>query len=149
MYRDAVAALKYSADLSIPQHVKNFYKFWWNNKLTELKRLAIASTNIWKEAGKPKSGHIFSNYNKDKLRFKQAIRKELGKETEVFTNDLHDALLKKSSKDFWKSWKSKFPSKFSNPINIDGFVDEIEIVKYFAAHCIPLLGFPCNLYLMT
>jgi len=68
---------------------------------------------IWKEAGKPKSEPIFSNYNKDKLRYKQAIRKERERETEVFTNDLHDALLRKSSKDFWKSWKSKFPSKSS------------------------------------
>ena len=134
LYCDVVAALKYSADLSIPQRAKNFYKFWWNNELTELKRFAIASANIWKEAGKPKSGPIFSNYNKDKLRFKQAIRKERERETEVFTNDLHDALLRKSSKDFWKSWKSKFPSKFSSPINVDGFVDEIEIVKHFAAH---------------
>jgi len=91
---------KYSADSSIPQRAKNFCKFWWNNELTELKRLAIVSANIWKEAGKPKSGPIFSNYNKDKLRFKQAIRKERERETEVFTNDLHDALLRKSSKDF-------------------------------------------------
>jgi len=28
LYRDVVAALKYSADLSIPQSAKNFYKFW-------------------------------------------------------------------------------------------------------------------------
>jgi len=63
-YSDVVAALKYSADLSIPQRAKNFYKFWWNDELAELKRLGIASTNIWKEAGKPKSGPIFSNYKK-------------------------------------------------------------------------------------
>ena len=59
LYCDVVAALKYSADLSIPQRAKNFYKFWWNDELAELKRLGIASTNIWKEAGKPKSGPIF------------------------------------------------------------------------------------------
>jgi len=71
--------------------------------LAELKRLAIAYANTWKDAGKPKSGPIFSNYNKDKLRYKQAISKERVRERDVFTNELHDALLRKSSKDFWKS----------------------------------------------
>jgi len=102
--------------------------------LAELKRLAIASANTWKDAGKPKSGPILSNYNKDKLRYKQAISKERVRERGVFTNQLHDALLRKSSKDFWKSWKSKFPSKVSNTINVDGLVHEIEIVKHIAAH---------------
>jgi len=60
----------------------------------------------WKDAGKPKSGPIFSNYNKDKLRYKQAIRKERKRE-----RDLHNAFLRKSSKDFWKSWKSNFHRK--------------------------------------
>jgi len=77
---------------------------------------------------------IFSNYNKDKLRYEQAISKERVRERDVFTNELHDALLRKSSKDFWKSWKSKVPSKVSNTINVDGLVDEIEIVNHFAAH---------------
>ena len=134
LYCAVVAALKYSAGQCIPQRTKNFYKFWWNEELAELKRLAIASANTWKDAGKPKSGPIFSNYNKDKLRYKQAISKERVRERDVFTNELHDALLRKSSKDFWKSWKSKFPSKLSNTINVDGLVDEIEIVKHFAAH---------------
>jgi len=66
------------------------------------------------------------------------ISKERVRERDVFTNELHDALLRKTSKDFWKSWKSKFPSKVSNIINVDRLVDEIEIVKHFAAHFEPV-----------
>ena len=56
LYNAVVAALKYSADQSIPQCVKNVYKFQWNVELTELKRLAITSAKGWKDAGKPKVG---------------------------------------------------------------------------------------------
>jgi hypothetical protein len=31
--------------------------------------------------------------------------------TTVVTNDLHDALMRKSGRQFWKIWKSKFESK--------------------------------------
>ena len=33
-----------------------------------------------------------------------------------------------------ESPKSKFPSKVRNTINLDGLVDEIEIVKHFSEH---------------
>ena len=60
LYCAVVAALKYSADPCIPQRAKNFYKFWWNEELVELKRLAIASAKTWKDAGKPKSDCVTS-----------------------------------------------------------------------------------------
>ena len=51
LYESVVVALKYSADQCIPKVAKNFYKFWWNEELSELKRIAIASARVWKEMG--------------------------------------------------------------------------------------------------
>ena len=134
LYDSVVAALKYSADQCIPKVAKNFYKFWWNEELSELKRIAIASARIWKDMGKPRQGQIYINYCQDKLRYKKAIREQREYETCVFTNDLHEALLKKSGTKFWKCWNSKFPSKVNNVIQVDGFTDEAEITNRFALY---------------
>lgn len=134
LYDSVVAALKHSADQCIPKVAKNFYKFWWNEELSELKRMAIASARIWKEAGKPRHGQIYISYCQDKLRYKKAIREHREYETSAFTNDLHDALLKKSGTQFWKCWNSKFPPKNSNIVQVDGFTDEADITKRFALY---------------
>jgi hypothetical protein len=92
---------------------RNFFKFWWSQELDELQGKAIASCRLWKDAGKPKNGQIHDKYIHDKLTYKKRIREERNQETNCFTNDLHEALLCKSGKDFWKSWNSKFKEKKS------------------------------------
>ena len=52
---------------------------------------------------------IRDRYIKDKLLYKKRIREEQVAEASYFTNDLHEALLRKSNQEFWKIWKSKFP----------------------------------------
>jgi len=39
------------------------------------------------------------------------IGKKRNRETNCFSNDLHDALLCESGKDFWRSWNSTFVTK--------------------------------------
>jgi len=43
-------------------------------------------------------------------------------DTEAYTNDLHEALMKKNNTDFWNCWKSKFEVK-SKCSQVDGCVD--------------------------
>jgi len=52
LYDRLVAALCASANLFIPKHTKNFYKFWWSQELDVLKQTAIESSTVWKNAGK-------------------------------------------------------------------------------------------------
>ena len=50
-----------------------------------------------------------------------------------FTNNLHDALLRKSGQDFWKCWKSKFGNKSKrNIVQVDGTGDCGVIADKFA-----------------
>ena len=110
-YNSVVTALTTSANLCIPKTRKNFYKFWWSQELNELKAAAVTSARVWQQAGKPKHGPIFQNYYKDKLAYKKRIREDKQQETVSFTNDLHEALLHKNGKEFWKCWKAKIGTK--------------------------------------
>ena len=56
---------KHSADLHVPAHYKNYYKFWWSEELSCLKENAIQSNEIWKAAGRPRTGPIADKRNAD------------------------------------------------------------------------------------
>ena len=60
---------------------------------------------------------------------------------EVYTNDLHEALLKKNSTVFWQCWRSKFESNTSCKL-IKGSVDADVIAGKFACHITSV--FSCN-----
>ena len=141
IYKGVVEILRDCANMFIPKHKKNFYKFWWTQELNVLKEMAISSCRAWKDAGKPKHGNIFQQYKKDKLLYKKRMREEQVKETSIFTNDLHDALQKKHGQDFWKVWNSKFENKVTDIIQVDGIADCSLIVnnfaKYFESCCMP------------
>ena len=134
VYNRVVECLRSCADLLIPKHRKNFYKFWWNQELDALKDKALASCRAWKNAGKPRHGTLFSEYKKDKLLYKKRIREEKASEISCYTNDLHEALLRKNGHDFWKTWKSKLEkkNKTSYITQVDGVTDCEAIVQSFA-----------------
>ena len=64
IYNSFTSALRISAEIFIPKHKKNFYKFWWSQELDALKEKSIASCRKWKEAGKPRNGPIQAQYKK-------------------------------------------------------------------------------------
>ena len=68
--------------------------------MDELKEKSISSCKIWKDAGKPRSGSIFTIHRRDKALYNNNIRTRQGKERGYFTNDLHEALLKKTRQCF-------------------------------------------------
>jgi len=134
IYNSVVMALTTSADTCIPKIRKNFYKFWWSQELNELKAAAVTSARAWQQAGKPKYGLIFQNYYKDKLAYKKRIREDRQQETLSFTNSLHDALLRKNGKEFWKCWRAKTGTKNKCINQVDGTADSATIAGNFAKH---------------
>jgi hypothetical protein len=110
-YASVVDALLQGSKLYILKVKKNFLKFWWSHELDDLKEKAMASCILWKDAGKPRNGQLHDKYLRDKLAYKKRIREERNQETSYFSNDLHEALLKKSGQEFWKFWNSKFKTK--------------------------------------
>ena len=45
IYNSVVMALTTSANLCVPKTRRNFYKFWWNQELSELKAAAVTSSS--------------------------------------------------------------------------------------------------------
>ena len=75
-YKEVTNALQISAELFISKRKRNFFKFWWNAELDELKEKAIKSCRAWREAGKPRCGPLNDNYRKDKLLYKKRLNEE-------------------------------------------------------------------------
>jgi len=94
--------------------VEVFFTFWWDQEMNELKEKSIASCKLWKEAGKPRSGSIFNEYRCDNSAYRNGLRRKQQLETEIYTNDLHDALLQKQDTAFWHCWKSQFEHGWPN-----------------------------------
>jgi len=67
------------------------------------------------------------------MAYRQLIREEEKREKLTYTNDLHDALLRKDAKRFWNSWRSKFEPS-SSCSQVEGCVDENIITDKFAQH---------------
>lgn len=134
IYNSVVAALVTSANMCIPKLKKNFFRFWWNQELSELKAAAVTSARAWQQAGKPKHGSVYRKYHKDKLLYKKCIRENQQQESVSFTNDLHEALLRKNGKDFWKTWNAKIGVKRKYIGQVDGIADGATIACNFAKH---------------
>ena len=66
---------KSSADLFIPKRKNNFFKFWWNAELDELKENAIKSRGAWQEAGNPRNGPLNDNYRMHKLIYQKTTER--------------------------------------------------------------------------
>jgi hypothetical protein len=108
-------SLKYYANVQtcLFKNTKIVFKNFGTQELDVLKEIATSSCRAWKDAGKPKHGNIFRQYINDKLLYEKRFREEQAMETSIFTNDLHDALQKKSMcKTFGKFGNQNLKIKF-------------------------------------
>jgi Reverse transcriptase (RNA-dependent DNA polymerase) len=131
VYDDIVNTLVIGANQFVPQCRKNFFKFWWDEEMNLLKEASIESNVIWKAAGKPKYGPIFSKRQSCRLQYRKRIRENQNNETSAYSNDLHDALMEKNGPTFWKVWRSKFESK-NKLLDVEGDSDAYIIADKFA-----------------
>ena len=98
------------------------------------KEAAIISDKLWKDAGRPRSGQLFSRRSSDKRAYKSAIRKQESDSLERYSNELNDALLSKRGNDFWKCWNAKFSSGVGQCKQVDGLTDHQQIADNFKKH---------------
>ena len=90
-YNRIVYVLQVSAESCVPKYHKNFFKYWWDLEMDDLKGKSIASCKLWKEPGRPRSGPVFDKYKRDKSAYKHGLRLRQSNKTERYTNDLHEA----------------------------------------------------------
>ena len=112
VYNSIVSVLRSAADRFVPKCQKGLFKFWWDKELKLLKQKSTESNEIWKAADRPRDGPIFNKRQSCRLLYRKRIRENQRSNTETYTNDLHEALLTKNSKAFWKSWRSKIQFEY-------------------------------------
>ena len=134
VYKKIVDVLKYSSDITVPSRPKNFFKFWWDQSLDELKTKSIASCDLWKTAGRPRAGPVFDRYRRDKAAYRYAIRSKQAETKEVYSNQLHEALLAKQGPAFWKCWGSKFETRRRAVNSVNGLTNPEGIVDLFVSY---------------
>ena len=86
-YSKVVSILKYSAELHVPLHYKDYYTFWWSQELSCLKDNAIKSNKIWKDAGRPRSGPTTNARNSDKRKYRKMLHNERQAEAQHYSGD--------------------------------------------------------------
>ena len=89
---------------------------------------------MWSQWSQPRSGPVYDRYRKDKLAYRNGIRIRQRDEKLFYTNDLHEALLRKQGKVFWNCWRSKFKSSKGTVKHVDGVTDIEVIAEHFASH---------------
>ena len=96
-----------------------------------LKASSIDTNTIWRAAAKPRHGPIFEKRPSARLLYRKKIRENQNLTKTHYSNNFHDALLKKDGRKFWNCWNSKLASHFKND-KVDGCVDAEIIVEKFA-----------------
>ncbi len=141
IYKRTVRALNDTARACVPRMKPGVLKHWWNSSLTELKKLSMASFELWAAAGKPKFGPIYLSKNSDKLKYKNAIKKTKATVESSISNELHEALVYKEPVQFWKTWKSKVCAQSKNKIVLEGIDTDLAASEafrnYFSGVCTP------------
>ena len=139
VYDKVIECLSLASSINVPAKKSNYYKFWWDQHLSDLKQESIATHKEWINARRPHCGIIFENKTKAKANYKHYLKHRQATESENFSNSLHDALLVKDQGRFWKCFNSKFGNKNKPPSVIDGVCDEKLVsdnfAKYFANIC--------------
>ena len=89
-------------------------------------------------SGRQQGGHSrvqFSiAYRKVKAAYRHGLRSRQVAENEVYTNELHDALMKKQGSLFWKCWNSKLDKTKQLVNNVDGVTDSAVIADHFVSY---------------
>jgi len=132
-YDTISSVLKFGGNMFVPERKKKFYKFWWDEELKLLKEASIDSDKLWKAAGKPRHGQLFTKRQSCRAQYRARLRQKESQGKESYTNDLHEALLTKNNTAFWRCWRSQFESR-SKCSQVDGSVDPDFIVNKFASH---------------
>ncbi|MEZ4977665.1 MAG: reverse transcriptase family protein [Chitinophagales bacterium] len=130
-YSDIITAL-HLADRCITRKPTSFYKFWWDEELSQLKDNSINAHTLWQSAGKPITGNFHANMLRCKLLYKNAINQKRKADQSLFTNEMYENLSNKNMQNFWSSWRSNFYSKRKNASCIDGVSGNQEISNTFA-----------------
>jgi len=117
-YGDIKWCLHTAASSFVPSIKMGIQKHWWSPELNELKLQCIDAIDLWKSAGRPRSGDVNKNRIRCKLKYKNAIKEAAANADNTFNDRLYEKLCTKNNVAFWKAWRKRFCSHNQKPANI-------------------------------
>ena len=134
-YNDIISCMRRAGKSCVPHIKAGVQKHWWSPELDDLKQQCMDATDMWKSAGRPRSGDINSNRVRCKMRYKTAIKDACINADSEFNDNLYDHLCAKDVDGFWKSWRKKFCQSSLKPTCVlNGQSGDDNIRKEFAKY---------------
>lgn len=118
----------------------NFNKPGWSDYVSDLYKASKDTLRLWREAGKPRQGHIYELHRQTKARCKYAIRFIKKNENTLRRESLAKNLASHNVKSFWKEVKLINNSRTPLPTSIDDSVGEAAIVELWKKHYMALFN---------
>ena len=103
---------------------------YWSEEIGAMREQALESDWIWCATGKPTNGQIYDDMRRDRRRYHFAIRQNKRDDEALRNKRLGEHFAAGRQGDVWKELKKTSNNK--KPSNIDGMVDDDEIVNLFA-----------------
>jgi len=89
---------------------------------------------MWVACGRPTSGPIYQARCKARAQYRRGLRCKHKVTEDHISNDLHEQLLSKDCKGFWKTWKSKVGNRRVLTNIVDGYSVQVDIANIFASN---------------
>ena len=102
---------------------------YWNEEVSEKRRLALDAKWLWEETGKPNSGSLYDDMRSTKRRYHYAIRSIKRGDTNLRNARMAEALASGRQRDMWSETRRVNKNK---PSNIDGLYNDDDIADHFA-----------------
>jgi len=95
----------------------------------------LDATEIWKTAGKPRSGEINATRLRCKYQYKKAIKETAEIASSELNDNLYSHLCNKDNVGFWKAWRKRFCSHNIKPTGqLNGQLGDANIRQVFTEH---------------
>ena len=105
----------------------------WNDLCKEKREKAIFWHNMWKDAGRPREGHIANIRRRTRSQYHQSIRIAKKNEDKIRSEQLAKNIINNRNRDFWKEVKSLRGKSSSLPMSVDGAIGDQDISEVFAS----------------
>jgi len=103
----------------------------WNNVMKPLKDEAMCWDAIWKECGKPGSGHIWEIRQRTKREYHYAFRRYKKRERNLRKERMGEELRHSNSRQFWSEVRKVNPKKSAPAPVVDGKATQRDIAEVF------------------
>jgi len=132
-YYDAIVNVLHKAMVScVPRCKENYFRFFWNDELRDLKQASVEAYQLWRQCDKPKDGIVNKIRLEAKYKYKIALRQAMNDECMELDDELSNLYLRKDMNKFWQRWNAKFSAKNMKPSNVNGLCKDDDIANCFS-----------------